>query len=160
EGVLELADAAALPGDADADLVVGAADPGELVGLELGALGAEQRIEGGAAADSAEHGAVLGADIVEPVGEPQAAGAFEVLGADGRSAWDVPAEMAGDRAGVEVIGAADAVADIEFDVAAFVEVGRCLRRGGGYGTDEDHGRDAASPNLDTHSVTPWVSPRH
>ena len=43
-----------VPGDADAHLVVGAADPGELGAVELRLLGAEQRIEAGAAADDAE----------------------------------------------------------------------------------------------------------
>src|SRR6185369_17734427 len=82
QGVLEPGDAAALPGHADAYLVVGAADPGELVGLELRALGAEQRIEAGAAPDGADRGAVLRRHVVEPVGEPQAAGALRVLGDD------------------------------------------------------------------------------
>ena len=50
---------AGVPGDADADLVVGAADPGVLGGVELRRLVAEQRIEAGAAADGAERGAVL-----------------------------------------------------------------------------------------------------
>ena len=57
--VLELGDAAGVPGDADADLVVGAADPGEFGGVELRRLVAEQRIEAGAAADDAERRAVL-----------------------------------------------------------------------------------------------------
>ena len=82
--VLELGDAAGVPGDADADFVVGAADPGELGGVELRGLVAEQRIEAGAAADDAERRAVLRADVVEPVGEPQAAGALHVLRHDRR----------------------------------------------------------------------------
>src|SRR5262249_25266022 len=97
-------------------------------------------------------------DVVEPIGEPQAAGAFEVLRHDGRIARGVLAEMARDGAGIEVIGAADAVADIELDVAAFVEVARCLSRGGGYGTGEDHGADAASPNFSTHKLLPGYPP--
>ena len=129
EHVFQLGDAAALPGDADADLVVGAADPGELVGLELRALGPQQRIEGGAAADGGDGRAVLRADIVDPVGEPQAAGTFHVLRDDGRVARDVLAEVAGNDARIEIVGAADAVADIEIDVLALVEFRRRLRMG-------------------------------
>lgn len=109
------------------DLVVGAADPGELVGSKLRALGAEQWIERGATADGGEHGAVLGTDIVEPVGEAEASGALHVLGNDGRAARDVLAEMTGQHACIKVVGAAHAVADIKLDVAAFVEFRGGLR---------------------------------
>ena len=151
EHVFQLGDAAALPGDADADLVVGAANPGELVGLELRALGPQQRIEGGAAADGGDRRAVLRADIVDPVGEAQAAGTFHVLGDDGRVARDVLAEVAGDDAGVEIIGAADAVADIEIDVLALVEFrGRLrLRR---RGRCDERRCNAADPGRNTHDV--------
>ncbi len=37
---------------------------------------------------------------------------------------NVLAEMAGDQAGIDVVAAADAVADHQVDVLAFVEVGR------------------------------------
>src|SRR4029077_4050187 len=104
------------------------ADPGEAVGAELRTLGAQERIECGAAPDGGERGAVLRADIVDPVREPQAAGAFPVLRYDRRIARHVLAEMAGDDARLHIVGAADAVADIEVDVAALVEVRRRLRR--------------------------------
>src|SRR5262249_29619906 len=149
--VFQLGDAARLPGDADADLVVGAADPGELVGLELRALGAEQRIEGGAAAEGGDRRAVLRADIVDPVGKPQAAGAFHVLRDDGRVAGDVLAQMAGKHAGIEIVGAADAVADIELDVAALVELRGRLREGERYRRKyENGGRNGARPGVMTH----------
>jgi len=54
-----------MPGDAYADLVIDAADPVELAGVELGLGRAKQRIECGAATDDPEGGAVLGRDIVE-----------------------------------------------------------------------------------------------
>src|SRR5262249_18480067 len=108
-------------------LVVGAADPGELVGSKLRALGTGQRIERGAAADGGEHGAVLRTDIVEPVGEAEASGTLHVLGDDGRVARDVLTEVTGQHARIEIVGAANAVADVELDVAAFVEFRRGLR---------------------------------
>jgi hypothetical protein len=154
ERIFKLGDAARLPGDADAHLVVGAADPGELVGLELSALGAQQRIECGAAADSAQCSAVLRPDIVEPIGKTQASRALQVLGHDGRIAGDVLAEMAGQHAGIKVIGTAHAVADIEIDFLAPVEFRRRLRvskrcRQRCEGAD----RDAADPNPNAHRAT-------
>ena len=71
EHICKLADTARFPGDADAHLIVGAADPGELVCLELCAARAQQGIECGATADGPDNGAVLRPDIVEPVGKPQ-----------------------------------------------------------------------------------------
>ena len=138
------------PGDADADLVVGAADPVELGRVELRALVAEQRIEAGAAADDAEGRAVLGADIVEPVGEPQAAGALHVLRHDVRIAGNVLAHVAREHARIEVVAAADAVADIEIDGLALVEVGHALRaaaRGG----DKQEGR-GQRPRVNTSNT--------
>src|SRR5262249_14951257 len=118
---------ASVPHDADAHLVVGAADPVELGAVELRGLAAEQRIKAGTAPDGAEHEAVLGCDVEEPVGEPQAAGAIHVLGRHHRIARDVFAEVTGDHSGVDVVAAAHAVADHQVDVLAFVEVGRALR---------------------------------
>src|ERR1051326_1366199 len=52
--VLELGDAGGAPGDAERDLVVGAADPIELGGVELRGLVAQERIETSAAAEDAK----------------------------------------------------------------------------------------------------------
>ena len=52
----------------------------------------------GAASDDAERGAVLGRDVVEPVGEHQAAGARHVARNDRRIARDVLAHMAREQA--------------------------------------------------------------
>ena len=46
--------------------------------VERIALADQQRIERDAASDGAERGAVLRRDAIEPVGEPQAAGALHV----------------------------------------------------------------------------------
>src|ERR671921_866117 len=72
----------------------------------------------------ADDGAVLRRDVVEPVGEAEAAGALHVLGDDRRIARDVLAEVARDQAAVDVVAAADARADDHLDRLAFVEVGR------------------------------------
>src|SRR5580692_5276131 len=57
EHICKLADTARFPRDADAHLIVGAADPGELVCLELRAARAQQGIECGATADGPDDGA-------------------------------------------------------------------------------------------------------
>src|SRR5262245_16414971 len=61
-----------VPGHAHADLVVGAADPGELRRFVLRGLVAQQRIERHAAAGGAERGAILRGNAVEIVRQPQA----------------------------------------------------------------------------------------
>src|SRR5262245_38702311 len=74
--------------------------------------------------------------------------------------------MAGDDAGVEIVGAADAVADIEIDVAPLIEVRRrlrrCDRRGERDRDDcEDRGGGTAHPASSTHEATPLdVVPAH
>ena len=118
-----------LPRDANADVVVGAAEPGEVGALESGLPDPEQRIEAGAAADDAEGGAVFRGDLGQPVGEPQAAGAFHVLGDDRRIAGNMAADEASHHAPIGVIAAAGAIADVERHRLAFVEIGRRLRAG-------------------------------
>src|SRR5262245_1160956 len=80
--VFELVDAGAVPRDADADLIVGAADPGVFGGVELRTLVSEQRIKASAAPDHPERAAILGPDLVEPVGKPKTPGAVHVLRPD------------------------------------------------------------------------------
>ena len=144
-----------MPGHAHAHLVVGAADPGELGAVELHALGREHRIETGAAADDGEHRAVLRRDPIHPVGEPQAAGAFHVPRDDVRPSGDVLADVAGERAGVEIVAAADAVADIELDVPALVELGRGLRGGERQRPKhQERGRHRARPLQPIHAGIP------
>src|SRR5262249_11710967 len=85
------------------------------------------RIETGTAPDRTKHEAVLGGDVVEPIGEQQAAGAIHVLRGDDRIARDVLAEMTGDQACVDIVTAADAVADHQVDSLARVDVRLRLR---------------------------------
>src|SRR5262249_5664948 len=120
-------------------------------------------VERGAAADGGEHGAVLRTDIVEPVGEAKASGPLHVPGDDGRAARDVPAEVTGQHARIEIVGAANAVADVELDVAALVEFRRRLRmcrwlRERQRRKCEEHGRAAPGPSANTHRATPRTSP--
>src|SRR5947207_353701 len=120
--VLEARDAGLAPRRAHAHLVVRAAEPAELRGLELRALGAEQRIERNAAADGAEHRAVLRRRLVEPIREPQAPRAFHILRHDDRVAGKVLSDVPREKARIDVVAAADAVADVELDHLAFVEL--------------------------------------
>src|SRR5262245_6686867 len=115
-----------VPGDADADLVVGRAEPVELGRLELGCAVAEQRIEAGAAIEGAEDEPVLGCRVVEEVGQPHAAAALHVLRHHGRIAGNVFAEMARQHARIGVVAPADAGADVNCDGLAAVEVGGSL----------------------------------
>ena len=113
--------------DADAHFIIGAADPGEFRGVESRAGFAKERIERGAAAGRADDGAVIRRSGVKIIGEPQAAGAFHILRHDGRIAGDVAAEPARDQARIKIVAAADAVADVEIDRFAAIEIGDALR---------------------------------
>src|SRR3546814_13155177 len=66
-------------GDADADLVVHAADPVELQRIEPHAGAAEHVVHRRAAGDGGDHGAVLGRDGIHPVGELDRRAARHVL---------------------------------------------------------------------------------
>src|SRR5207244_11033358 len=113
--IIECAHTGRVPGNADADLVVGAADVVEPPAVVLRALVAQERLECRGSRHCPERGAILGSDIVEPVGEPHAASTFHVLWEDGRIAWNVLAKMAGDHACVKVVAAADADIDVNLD---------------------------------------------
>ena len=71
----------------------------------------------------------FGRDVVEPVRQPQAARAFHVLRQHVRIAGNVLAHVSREHARIEVVGAADAVADVEIDGLALVEIGHALARG-------------------------------
>ena len=132
--------------------MIAATDPGELGAVELRRLLAKQRIKSGAASDDGEHRAVLGGDAIEPVGKAQAAGAFHVLHHNGGVARDVTADMPGEHAGIEIVAAADAVADVKLDVLAFVKVGGTLRlRHRGQG-NHDRNRRQARQHAKRHFV--------
>ena len=101
-----------------------------LVASNCAACVAEQRIEAGAAADDAEGRAVLRARRCRASWRAAAMPApSHVLRHHGRVAGDVLADVAREHARVEVVGAADAVADVEIDGLALVEVGRRSGRG-------------------------------
>ncbi len=126
EEILEFCDAGLPQSDANADLVIGAADPVELLRVEGVALADQQRIEGNAAADRADCGTIVRRDAIKVIGEAKTAGAFEIFRHNRGTAGDMRAEMPADHPRIKVIGAADAIADIEIDGAAFVEVCRAL----------------------------------
>src|SRR5437763_15948716 len=133
--VLEARDSGLAPRRAHAHLVVRAAEPAEFRGLELRALGAEQRIERDAAADGAEYRAVLRRRLVQPVRKSQASRAFHVLRHDHRIAGKLLSHVASEEPGIDIVAAAHAVADVELDHLAFVEL--ALRLGERRGDDAD-----------------------
>ncbi len=135
QDIVECREARGVPGDAHAHLVIGAADPVELGAVELRAGLPEQRIERGAAADSAEHAAVPRRGGGEPVGETDARRALHVLRHHRGVAGKVLAEVARQQTGIEVVAAADAVAGVDVDGLAF-ERGRVLRERDRRGRDE------------------------
>src|SRR5262249_29741953 len=112
----------------DADLVRNAAEPAELRGLvKRPFAAAEQRIEERAAGEAAEGRAILGPEWVEAVRRLDRAGARHVLHDNGRVSGDVAADVAAERAGVEVVATARGVADHQVDAAPAVEVGHGVR---------------------------------
>src|SRR5262249_12900033 len=87
--------------------------------------------------------------------EPQAAGALHVLHHDRRVARDVLAQVPSDGPRIEVVAAADAVADVEVEGTAFVEVPRALGTGDRY---RHHGhedrRETARSWRSCHKASP------
>src|SRR5262249_25644000 len=74
---------------------------------------------------------------------------------DGGIAGNVLAEMARDGARIEIVGAADAIADVEIDVLAFEKIRRRLRVGKGHRRSrEERGGNAAHPTFKTHHLLP------
>src|SRR6266511_3432167 len=125
--VLKLGDAARVPGDTDADFIVHAADPVELGRIELSLRGAEQGIESSTASDHAECGAVLGPDVVKPVGEHEATGTRHVLRHDGRITRNEAPHVTRECSSIDVVSAPGAVADVKIDRLALVEARQSLR---------------------------------
>ena len=113
---------AGVPGDAGRDLVGDAAEPGELGAVELGAGRRQQRRRRDGAAERADGGAVLRRHRIDELRGAQAAGAGHVLRHDIGVSGDVLAEMARQQPAVEIVAAADAVADDQIDGLALVEI--------------------------------------
>src|SRR5262249_14748616 len=160
--ILELGDAGFPHCDADAYLVVGAADPIEFLRIEGVALSDQERIESNAAPDRADRGTVARHDAKKVIGETKAAGAFEVFRHQCRIARDMRAEMPADHPRVEIIGAADAVADIKVDGAALVKTFGILRRGAnnrGDDADESNQRSAKNGSNVLGHGPPGIAPR-
>ena len=120
---------AVLQRDADGDLVIGAADPGEFRRVILRSAFIEQRIEGDAACGRAEDGAVARRRRIEKIGEPEAPGALHVLRHDGRISRNVLADMPRQEPAIKVIAAADAIADLQIDRSCRHRMRRGLARG-------------------------------
>ena len=92
-------------------VAVRAAEPVELARIELNAAAAQNSLEGHAAIDDANDGAVLGGHIVDLVGRDQAAGAGHVLRHNQGLPGDVAPHVAGDQPTPQIIRPADAIAD-------------------------------------------------
>src|SRR5215471_8503177 len=130
--ILERLDAGRVPSDANADLIVSAAEIIEFGSIVLGTLVAEQRLKRRGAGERPEYGAVLRGDIVEPIGKPHAAASSHVLRQDGRIAGDVLAHMSSDHARIKIVAPTHAGVDVEFDGFTPIKVrnrlGKCYRR--------------------------------
>ena len=125
--ILKLCDTTRVPCDTDAHFVVHAANPIELGRIELCLRRAQQRIESSTSSDHAERAAVLGRDIVEPVGEHETPGARHVLRHDRRIAGDEAPDVPRQRPSIDVIPTASAVADVKINRLALVETQWILR---------------------------------
>ena len=111
-----------VPGDAGRDLVGGRAEPREQARIVVRALRAHERIERHGATEDAELRAVLGRQCIKVVGELQAAGAGHVARDHRGLAGNVPAHVAGEHAGGEVVAPARPEADEDRHVAPLVEI--------------------------------------
>jgi hypothetical protein len=131
-----------VPRKAGAGVVIRAADPIELARIVARLFRVQQRFERHAAVESRELGAVLRHGVGKAIHQDEAAGARHVLDHNRRIARNVPAQDAGQRAGVEVVAATGGEADADGDGLAAIEIGACilrgrLRWGRGYGRGKD-----------------------
>ena len=119
-GVVEIPETGVGKADAYVDVVVEPAEIAERADVD-GAT-ARGRIERQRLIDAAEHGAVLRRDRIEVLDRALAARAGHVLRDDRRISGDMLAKEFGGEAGVEIVSAADAVADDQSDLLACVEI--------------------------------------
>ena len=119
--VIERALGRGVPGDDDADLARGRAEPVDLAHVEAHALFIEERLERDRPLHRADDAAVLRRDVVDVVGGDDGAGARHVLDDDAGRAGNMPCDVAPYRAGVEIVPAAGGGADDEGQVAACIE---------------------------------------
>ena len=109
-----------MPRGAGADALIDIADPGELVGLELGLLDKIERRKGGGTCEDADFEPVLGRAVIDVIGEPQAAGAGKVDRQHRRIAGQIFADMAFEQAAIGVVAATRVEADVNLDRLALV----------------------------------------
>src|SRR5262249_22465330 len=105
------------------------------------------------ARERADHGAVLRRRVVDVDRGAHAAGAFAVLRNDVGLARDVLAEMARDEPAVEIVAAADAVADHQRDVLAAVAILDAVGAGRiGHAEDKSEQRQGGASMRVSHCV--------
>ena len=109
------------------------AEPGEPLGVVLGAVGADRLHGDQRVREHADGGAVLRRDRIEEVRHLDPAGADHVLRHQHRVARDMRTHMASEQPRLEVVAAADVDADIHVDGLAPVEVGDRVGAGAGRG---------------------------
>ena len=126
EQLLDRGDPGAGGDRAGRDALVHVADPGELRRLVARSGVAEDRLERGLRRQHAHDGAVLGGDVVEPVGGAQPAGARHVLRHRVGIAGHVPGDVARQRAAEEIETGAGLVADHDVQRLAAIEIGDAL----------------------------------
>jgi hypothetical protein len=126
-GVLERLDANGVPCVEEAVRIGHAAEPLHAGGLETRAGAAEELVHRRVLIDGRNHGPVLRRTGIDEIGRADAASALHVLHHHSRLARDVLAQIAAERAGIEVVAAAHAEADDDLDGLALVEIGNALR---------------------------------
>ena len=121
-----------MPGNADVHELACAADPDEFSRIEARIDISDQRFDRHVVGDDAEHSTVARGLVIEPICFREAARGRHVLHDDDGVAWDMPADIARDDAGIIVVSGAWFRPGIDFDGAAPVElryvVGAGVRR--------------------------------
>ena len=112
---------------ADAELIGGGTDPGELARVILHFRRADERLHGNTASEGAEDRAVLGSSVEEIIGGGDASRARHVLHDDLRRAGHMLAHVPGDGARIDVVAATRAVADDHRHRLAPIKIGDLIR---------------------------------
>ena len=142
---------AARRNDASVVIAVHVTQPGELAAVKLNLRRLVDFLLDRRAPHHADVGPVLRQRIVELIGERHAAGGRNVLHDDVRITGNIFAEMARQRANVDVVAAAGAVRRTQRKRMRLVEL-RCVLAGRGRGTGEGQDQDRRGAQKSLHGA--------